>query len=203
MSKEKKNISRRNFIKNVGTGFAGTIAAAPLLKTHAKKLHAEIKDSIDGKVEVTVYVNRRKYRRKIKPETSLAEFIRNELNLTGTKVSCNRGECGSCTVLLGNDAVYSCQMLALDADQKFVTTIEGLIKNDELSEVQKAFVDKDGLQCGFCTPGQIISAYALLKKNPNPTEEEIREAMSGNVCRCGAYPKIIESVDAASKLLKK
>ncbi|NOX16758.1 MAG: 2Fe-2S iron-sulfur cluster binding domain-containing protein [Chlorobi bacterium] len=202
-NKKNKNLNRRSFIKNIGVGFAGTIAAAPLLKSHAKKLPEEIKDSLDGKVEVTVYVNGRKFRRNIFPQTTLAQFIRDELNLTGTKVSCNHGECGSCTVLIGSDAVYSCQMLALDADQKFITTIEGLMKNDELGEVQKAFVDKDGLQCGFCTPGQIISAYALLKKNPAPSEEEIREAMSGNLCRCGAYPKIIESVDAAAKLLKK
>lgn len=200
---EKKNLSRRSFIKNVGTGVAGSVAAVPLLKTQAEKLPREIIDSLEGKVELNIRVNGKQHRKRIDPATTLSEFIRNDLKLTGTKVICDHGECGGCTVLLEEKAVYSCHMLALDADGKSVVTVEGLMENNELDEVQKAFIDKDGLQCGFCTPGQIISAYALLKSNPNPNEDEILEAMSGNLCRCAAYPKIVESVDTASKLLNK
>lgn len=199
---EKKNLSRRNFIKNMGAGVAGAVTVPPLLKAQAKKLPGEISDSLQGKTELSIKVNGKLYKKNIKPETTLAEFIRNELKLTGTKITCDNGECGGCTVLLNDEAVYSCHLLALDANGMEVITIEGLMTNDELSKVQQAFVDKDGLQCGFCTPGQIMSAYALLLKNPNPNEEQILEAMSGNVCRCSAYPKIVESVDAASKLMK-
>jgi aerobic-type carbon monoxide dehydrogenase small subunit (CoxS/CutS family) len=128
---------------------------------------------------------------------TLAEVLRDRLDLTGTKVCCNQGTCGTCTVLLDDVAVYSCHMLALDAAGHRVTTIEGLMEGEELHPLQKAFVDRDGLQCGYCTPGQVMSAEALLLENPDPTTNEIREAMTGNLCRCGAYPKIIESIEAA------
>ena len=119
--------------------------------------------------------------------------------MSGTKIICNHGECGGCTVLLDDKAVYSCQMLALDVEGKAVTTVEGILKGGELALIQKAFVEKDGFQCGFCTPGQIMSAYALLKKNPNPSKEEVEKGMYGNICRCSAYPNIIDSVQAAAK----
>ncbi len=131
------------------------------------------------------------------PDRSLLDVLREDLDLTGTKVCCNQGTCGTCTVLLDDLAVYSCHMLALDAAGHRVTTIEGLMEGEELHPLQKAFVDRDGLQCGYCTPGQVMSARALLLENPDPTTNEIREAMTGNLCRCGAYPKIIESIEAA------
>lgn len=196
-SNEPANSSRRKFIKGVGTGIVGTYLTTPALKTKAKNISEEILDSYEGKVKLSIKVNGNHYSRNIEPNTTLAEFIREDLKLTGTKIVCNQGECGGCTVVLDGSAVYSCHMLALDADGGEVITIEGLEKNNKLSDLQKAFIKEDGLQCGFCTTGQIMSAYALLNNNLNPTDEEIKEGMSGNLCRCGAYPKIFNSVKAA------
>jgi len=194
MKKSEKPIdpSRRKFLKGVGSGIVSAYAISPSLNT--KRLPKEISDSIEGKVKLNIRVNGKKISRSVVPNTTLAEFIREELKLTGTKIVCNHGECGSCTVLVNGDAVYSCHILALDVDGKDIITVEGLLENDELNTVQQAFVDKDGLQCGFCTPGQIMSAFALLKNNPNPSDEEIKKGMSGNLCRCAAYPKIFDSV---------
>ncbi len=190
--------SRRKFLKGVGTGIISAYAISPNIDL--KKLPKNISDSIEGKVKLNIVVNGKNISKSIKPNTTLAEFIREELKLTGTKLVCNQGECGSCTVLVNGEAVYSCHILALDVDGTEITTIEGLLENEELNSVQKSFVDKDGLQCGFCTPGQIMSAYALLKSNPNPTDDEIKKGMSGNLCRCAAYPKIFDSVkDAVTK----
>lgn len=203
MKKKSKDshLSRRSFLKNVGTGVVGSYVIPPLLKANAKKLPKEIKDSLKGKVKIKLVVNGVEISRNVKPSATLAEFIRNDLELTGTKVVCNQGECGGCTVLVNGKPVYSCHFLALDADGSEVTTIEGLLDGETLHPIQKAFVDKDGLQCGFCTPGQIMSAYGLLLHNPKPQKKEILEALSGNLCRCGAYPKIVDSVlEASSKL---
>lgn len=192
------NPSRRKFLKGVSSGIVSAYAITPNLKI--ENLPKEITDSIEGKVKLTLKVNGEKISKSVKPNTTLAEFIREDLKLTGTKLVCNQGECGSCTVLMNGEAVYSCHLLALDADGSEIITVEGLLNEDELNSVQKSFIDNDGLQCGFCTPGQIISAYALLKNNPNPTDEEIKNGMSGNLCRCGAYPKIFDSVkDAINK----
>jgi aerobic-type carbon monoxide dehydrogenase small subunit (CoxS/CutS family) len=127
------------------------------------------------------------------------ELLRDHLELTGTKIGCNQGECGSCTVLVNGKAVYSCHILALDVAGKNVVTVEGLMKGEELHPVQEAFIEHDGLQCGYCTPGQIMAAQALLLKNPKPDKNEIIEGMSGNICRCAAYPNIIKSVVAAAE----
>ena len=153
--------SRRKFLKGVSAGIVGAYSITP--KLNAKNLPQDISDSIEGKVKLTLTVNGKKISKGIKPNTTLAEFIREELHLTGTKLVCNQGECGSCTVFMDGNAVYSCHLLALDADGTDVLTIEGLLDKDELHSIQQSFVDEDGLQCGFCTPGQIMSAYALLK----------------------------------------
>lgn len=192
-----ENSSRRKFLKNVSTGIVGTYLTTPALKTKAKNVSDEIFDSLEGKVKFTIKVNGKKYSKNIEPNITLAEFIRDELQLTGTKVVCNHGECGSCTVLLNGEAVYSCHLLALDANNGEVLTIEGLEKNKLGKNLQNSFIENDGLQCGFCTPGQIMSAYALLSNNSNPSDMEIKKSMSGNLCRCGAYPKIFDSVKAA------
>ncbi|MCF8243455.1 MAG: (2Fe-2S)-binding protein [Melioribacteraceae bacterium] len=144
-------------------------------------------------------INGRKVKSKVEPRTTLADFLRDYLELTGTKVVCNHGECGGCSVILDGRAVYSCMLLALDANGKEVITIEGLMSGENLHPLQQAFIEHDGLQCGFCTPGQIMAAYALLKKFPNPTDEQIMTGMSGNLCRCAAYPNIIKSVRGAAK----
>ena len=129
----------------------------------------------------------------------LIDFLRDDLGLKGTKKACAKGECGVCTVLLDGKAVYSCHMLALDAEGKQVTTIEGLLEGEKLHPIQEAFIEHDGYQCGFCTPGQIMAAQALLIKNPEPSEEDVKKGMSGNICRCSAYPKIVDSVLAAAE----
>lgn len=133
----------------------------------------------------------------VEPNWRLLDLLRDTLNLTGTKEACGQGECGACTVLLDNEAVNSCLVLAEQVDSKSVTTIEGLAKDGVLDPLQQAFVDCGAIQCGFCTPGMIMSAKGLLLKNPNPTEEEIKEAVEGNICRCTGYVKIIEAVKRA------
>lgn len=197
-SKSKTSLSRRQFLKGVGTGVASTVAVTKIAKAlPLEQLEEAISPA--GQVMIQLKINGKDYRLHVEPQTTLVEVLRNELQLTGTKVVCNHGECGACTVLLDGKAVYSCHLLAIDAQGKEITTIEGLMSGEELHPLQKAFVKKDGYQCGFCTPGQIMAAQALLLKNPHPSREEILDGMSGNLCRCAAYPKIIDSVIAASK----
>lgn len=201
MSDTKNKISRRSFINKASAGAVGSyfllsnLSAKPVIDTEEKFLPGETKENT---VALKLVVNGHKIKTRVKPETTLVQLIREKLELTGTKIVCNQGECGGCTVLLDDKAIYSCHFLALDAAGKNVTTIEGLLNGDKLSPLQQAFIDNDGLQCGFCTPGQIMSAYALLKANPSPSEEEIKLAMAGNLCRCGAYPNIVKSVSAAA-----
>jgi len=197
-SQKKSRFSRRKFIQGMGAGLAGGSLLLHSLEAMAGK---EDSSGDGGSVPLTLRVNGREYHLKVEPRTTLIEALRNHLELTGTKVSCNRGECGSCTVLLDGKAVYSCQMLALDASDHEVTTIEGLLTGEKLHPIQEAFVEHDGMQCGFCTPGQIMAAQALLLKNPRPTREEVLEGMSGNLCRCAAYPNILRSVLAAAEKL--
>ena len=130
---------------------------------------------------------------------TLLKFIRDELHLTGTKEGCEIGECGACIVLLNDKPVNSCMVLAVELDGKKLVTIEGLAKNGELDRIQQAFIDHAAFQCGYCTPGMIISARALLERKPNPTDEDINEALSGNLCRCGAYQEIREAIKASSQ----
>jgi carbon-monoxide dehydrogenase small subunit len=149
--------------------------------------------------ELNLVVNGRPYQLSVLPWRTLLEVIREDLGLTGTKEGCGLGECGACTVLMDGKAVNSCLVLATEADGKKITTIEGLANGDKLHPIQKAFVDHGGLQCGFCTPGMIMAAKALLDKNPTPTEEEVKRGIAGNLCRCTGYAKIIESIKAAAK----
>jgi len=137
-----------------------------------------------------------------KPWRTLLEMIREDLKLTGTKEGCGHGECGSCTVIMGGKTVNSCLVPALEADGQDILTIEGLSERDKLNPIQEAFVEHSGMQCGFCTPGMIISAKDLLDRNPDPSEMEIREAMAGNFCRCTGYTKIVESIGAAARALR-
>jgi len=151
--------------------------------------------------QITLRINREEYDIEVEPYWTLAECLREKLGLLGIKVSCNSGECGSCTVLLEGEPIFSCITLAIEVAGKSIETIEGLSKGGELHPLQKAFIENHGMQCGFCTPGMILSAKALLDNNPNPTEQEVREAISGNLCRCGSYPKIVKSILAASKII--
>lgn len=139
---------------------------------------------------------------QVKPWRTLLEMIREDLKLTGTKEGCGHGECGSCTVIMGGKTVNSCLVPALEADGQEIMTIEGLSKGRGLNPIQEAFVEHSGMQCGFCTPGMIVSAKALLDRKPDPGEKEIREAMAGNFCRCTGYTKIVESIRAAAAALR-
>jgi len=145
-------------------------------------------------VEVALVVNGEPVRRRVPPLATLMDFLRDELELTGTKYGCGEGECGACSVLLDGKVVNSCLVLALECEGSKVLTVEGLNTGDELHPIQKAFVDHGAIQCGFCTPGMIMATYALLQANPSPTEHEIRRALEGNLCRCTGYRKIIDAV---------
>lgn len=134
---------------------------------------------------------------------TMVDFLRKQMHLTGTKRGCEEGECGACTILLDGAAIDSCMMLAVEADGHEVVTIEGVKKDGVLHPVQKEFMDKWALQCGFCTPGMIMSALSLLHENPHPTEQQIRDGIAGNLCRCTGYAKIVEAIDAAAKVLAK
>lgn len=136
---------------------------------------------------------------EIEPRRTLLDTLRIDLGLTGAKLVCNMGNCGACTVLVDGVAVYSCLTLAIECEGKRITTIEGLSEEGSLHPLQQAFVQHDALQCGFCTPGQVLAAHALLERNPQPTEAEVVEGMSGNLCRCGAYRGIVEAVLTAAK----
>jgi aerobic-type carbon monoxide dehydrogenase small subunit (CoxS/CutS family) len=151
---------------------------------------------------VELRVNGVPYRAEVANRTTLLQLLREELKLTGTKMGCDRAQCGACTVILNDRSVYSCTTLALEASGAEVLTIEGLAQGDALHPIQQAFVEHSGFQCGFCTPGQVMSTKALLDRLPNPTEEQARRALSGNLCRCAAYKRILESVMAASRLMR-
>ena len=149
--------------------------------------------------DITITVNGVEHTLSVRHHWSLLDILRDSLGLTGAKRGCDRGECGSCTVLLDGTAVNACQVLAVRAAGRDVITIEGLAPPGELSGLQRAFLDEDGGQCGFCTPGFVMSARALLDSNPDPSEAEIREALSGNLCRCNAYGRILASVRTAAE----
>ena len=149
--------------------------------------------------QVRLTVNGTLYELSVKPWETLIDVLRDHLGLTGTKEGCGLGECGACTVIMEGKAVNSCLVLAAEADGKRIATIEGLAVGDKLHPVQEAFIEHGGLQCGFCTPGMIMSAKVLLDENPNPSEEEIRKGIAGNFCRCTGYAKIIESIKAAAE----
>jgi aerobic-type carbon monoxide dehydrogenase small subunit (CoxS/CutS family) len=150
-------------------------------------------------MEIALTVNGEKRTADVGATTTLVELLRDHLGLTGTKVGCGRGECGACTVLLDGRPVDSCIVFAAQCLGREVLTIEGLSRNGELARIQEAFIDSGAVQCGFCTPGMVMSAYALLLSNPHPTRDEIEEAVSGNLCRCTGYVKIIEAVTRASE----
>lgn len=150
-------------------------------------------------VPVTLKVDGRVVKVLIEPRRTLLSVLREELGLIGSKRGCGRGQCGACTVIIDGETAYACLTLAIDCEGREVRTIDGLSDGKELHPVQEAFVAHDAYQCGFCTPGQVMSAVALLEHNPHPSEDEIRHEMAGNLCRCGAYPNIIQAIVAAAE----
>ena len=151
---------------------------------------------------VTMTVNGQKHRSDVEPRTLLVHYLRDALDLTGTHVGCNPSQCGACVVMLNGEAVKSCTILAVQADGDEVTTIEGLANGEILHPIQNGFWEKHGLQCGFCTPGMIMASYQLLKNNPNPSEEEIRKGLEGNICRCTGYQNIVRAVQSAAEHMR-
>ena len=153
-------------------------------------------------MQITVTVNEKKYTHDVEPRLSLTHFLREVLQLTGTHIGCDTSSCGACTILLNGDAVKSCTLLAVQADGCNITTIEGMAKDNELHPIQESFKENHGLQCGFCTPGMVMTAADILKNNPNPTEAEIRHGLEGNFCRCTGYHNIVKSIQHAAEQLK-
>ena len=150
---------------------------------------------------IQMTINGRPHSLEVEPRKTLLAVLRDQLHLTGTKEGCSTGDCGACTVLLDGEPVNSCLVLAVEADGRELTTIEGIASNGELHPVQSALVETGGMQCGFCTPGVVMSSVALLRDNPKPTEDEIRQALAGNLCRCTGYTKIVEAVQLAARQL--
>lgn len=153
--------------------------------------------------KINIKVNGKHYKLKINENMRLIDLLRDELRLTGTKEGCGEGECGACTVIMNGETANSCIVMAFQADEKEITTIEGLESKEGIHPIQKAFLEEGAVQCGFCTPGMILSAKSLLDKNMSPNKKEIREAISGNLCRCTGYNKIVDATLRASILLKK
>jgi xanthine dehydrogenase YagT iron-sulfur-binding subunit len=193
---ERPGVSRRGFITSMGAGVVGTAAlgAKPAEAAPAPVIAA------GDTVTLALRVNGVPRRVAVEARTTLLEVLRGPLGLTGAKPGCERGECGACTVLVGGEPRYACMTLALEAEGADVTTVEGLLDGETLGPVQQAFVEKDGFQCGFCTSGQVMAVEGLLRKRKDPTPEEIREGVSGNLCRCGAYAHILESASRAAEL---
>ncbi|WP_372364559.1 (2Fe-2S)-binding protein [Candidatus Uabimicrobium sp. HlEnr_7] len=150
-------------------------------------------------MKICVTINGQKYERDVEPRTLLSDFLRHELELTGTHVGCEHGVCGACTILLNGEAIRSCIIFAVQVDGQELTTVEGLGEIDNLHPIQEAFREKHALQCGFCTPGFLMTLVPFLKENTQPSEQEIREAISGNLCRCTGYQNIVEAVKLAAK----
>lgn len=196
--KDSSSVSRRFFLKSFGTTAAAAATAqveavaAELEKANTEKVYGP------GTVAITLQVNGKPLKLNVEPRVTLLEALRNHSNLTGAKEVCDRGTCGACTVLLDDKPVYSCSKLAIDSQSAKITTVEGLAKDGKLSPVQQAFIDQDALMCGFCTPGFIMSVTALLKQNPRPTADQVKHACSGNLCRCGTYPRVVQAALKAS-----
>jgi carbon-monoxide dehydrogenase small subunit len=153
-------------------------------------------------MRISVTVNGRHYSHEVEPRLLLVHYLRDVLGLTGTHIGCETGVCGACTVLLNGQAVKSCMLFAVQVDGQEITTIEGLASDGQLHPVQQGFWEKHGLQCGYCTPGMILAAVQLLQRNPNPTEEEIRHALVGNLCRCTGYQQIVEAIQWAAERMR-
>jgi xanthine dehydrogenase YagT iron-sulfur-binding subunit len=197
--------SRRKFLKGVGIAGAGAAVVDKLwIDAAAKEEQTGSGKSLSGTVKVVLDVNGKKSTVEVEPRTTLLNSLRNHLEpaITGPKLVCDAGTCGGCTVLLDGKPAYSCLVLAVDATNKKITTVEGLGTPENLNAVQTAFVEKDALMCGFCTPGFVTTISAYLKKHPNPSLAEVREACKGNFCRCGTYPRVFEAALAAAKSRK-
>ena len=202
MSKSSSKISRRHFVEGTSAGLVAAAAVKPVKgQQPAAQTAAKPAPALDPSIPRTTIqftLNGAKRSMEVEDRWTLVELLRDHLQLTGTKIGCDRGECGACTVLVDGKSLYSCSQLAVWINGKTVTTVEGLASAAKLDPLQQAFIDHDGPQCGFCTSGQLMSAKALLNRNPKPTADDARTAMTGNICRCGNYNHYVEAVLAAS-----
>ena len=192
--------TRRTFLKSAGLVSASVASLDALHEvSHAQAAAAQARALGPDKVAVKLRINNQVHALNVEPRATLAEVLRDELHMTGTKIVCDRGACSACTVMLEKTPVCSCMTLAMDVGGRDITTIEGLAEGDKLHPVQAAFVAHDALQCGFCTSGMVMSCAALLERNSNPSLDDVKTAISGNICRCGTYPKVFEAVFGASQ----
>jgi aerobic-type carbon monoxide dehydrogenase small subunit (CoxS/CutS family) len=192
-----KQRSRREFLENAGTT-AAVATAVPVLGISAAQAQSDTQ-STASKTTIQLTVNGSRHSVDVEDRWTLVEVLRDQLDLTGTKIGCDRSECGACTVIMNGNPVYSCSQLAVWADGAQVTTVEGLASGGQLSPVQQAFVENNGPQCGFCTPGQLMTATALLSNNATPNADEVKQALVGNLCRCSNYNAIVEAVVMAGE----
>jgi len=183
-------LSRRGFLKGIGLGTAAT-GVLTAVKPIAEAAGQDPNLRGPGEIPITLKINGQSRKLNVEPRVTLLDALRNRLDLTGAKKVCDRGTCGACTVLLDGHPIYSCSMLALEAEGHSITTVEGLGTPQKMHPVQKAFVEHDAQQCGFCTPGFVVACSAFLKENPKPTPEELRLGLGGNLCRCGTYAGIL------------
>src|SRR5947207_7527334 len=195
-SKAKRKISRRKFLENTGAALA-VATAAPALEAQRSTVNTPADPAVP-RTMIRMTLNGLERRIEVEDRWTLVELLRDHFELTGTKIGCDRGECGACTVLLDGKPVYSCSNLAVWADGRSVETVEGLAQNGGLDPLQQAFIDHDAPQCGFCTSGQLMSAKGLLTRNPQPSADEVRAGMTGNLCRCAGYNHYVEAVLAAA-----
>jgi xanthine dehydrogenase YagT iron-sulfur-binding subunit len=186
--KDDFGFSRRDFLKTVGVG---GIAAGVVGPAEAEAQQAAVLGP--GAVPIALTINGKTHRLSVEPRVTLLDAVRNHLNITGVKRVCDRGSCGACTMIVDGRTIYACSTLAIEMQGKNIRTVEGLTEGTALHPVQKAFCESDALMCGFCTPGFVTSTVALLEKNPNPTPEEARRALDGNICRCGTYKRVLEA----------
>ena len=193
--KARKGLTRRGFLQLMG---AGAMASAGVSGATVKPAPVVVEPT--EMIKIKLLVNGRRHRLLVEPRWSLLFVLRERLGLTGTKVGCERGECGACTVLINGQPFYACMTLAVEAEGKEITSLEGLMKGEDLGPVQQAFLEHDAFQCGYCTPGQIMAVEGLLRSNPNPSSEEIRRGVSGNLCRCAAYEHIFRAANRAIEL---
>jgi xanthine dehydrogenase YagT iron-sulfur-binding subunit len=193
-----QGLSRRGFISSVSVGAVAAVAVGGASESAAQEIEA-----VGDSVTVNLAINGSKRKVIVEPRWTLLYVVRDVLGLTGTKIGCERGECGACTVLVDGKPRYACMILALEAQDHEITTLEGLMDGERLGPVQQAFAEEDAFQCGYCTPGQIMAVEGLLRQNPNPTLDQIRIGVSGNLCRCAAYQHIFKAAAKAADLKKK
>jgi aerobic-type carbon monoxide dehydrogenase small subunit (CoxS/CutS family) len=195
---EPGGVSRRDFLKGVGVG-GGVLGVGILASAVPAAKPGEPRRFGPGAVPLTLTVNGQARSVTVEPRATLLDALRDRLDLTGAKRVCDRGECGGCTILLDGRPVYACMMLAIDARGRKITTIEGLGAPGRLHPLQESFIEKDAMQCGFCTPGMVVAAKGLLDAVPRPSLDQVKEGLAGHLCRCGTYPRIFEAVQAASR----